>query len=180
MKNSLRAMTLVHTCMGRGNYTDCCSRGSNIRLRTVHINHHFYNTRLNMSQPNRHTTNHHNCMCPYMPMPMSSMQDCCCDSMYVILNVYVNRRLLFLYRYHCHHMTHLYTVHMMNHIDNTPHYSTMGNCFPLRTCLMVLNNWYNTSLQDRWYMPYTMYTNRPIPMDRQHSTPYDTMNSMYS
>ena len=159
---------------------DCCSRGSNIRLRTVCMCHSTGNTLRNMSQPNRHMTNHHNWTYQCMPMTMSSMQDCCCDSMYGISNVYVNRRLLFLCRYHCQHMTHLYTMHMMNQIDNTPHHSTMDNCFPLRTWLMVLNNWYNKSLQDRWYMPYTMYTNRPTPMDRQHSTPYDTMNILYS
>ena len=133
-----------------------------------------------MLQPNRHTTNRHNWTCPYMPMKMSSKQDCCCDSMCVISNVYVNRRLWFLCRYHCHHMTHLYTMHMTNQIYNTPHHSTMGNCFPLRTWLMVLNNWYNKSLQVYWYRRYMMCTNRPIPMDRQHSTLYDTMNNMYS
>jgi len=157
---------------------DYYPRGNSIQLRIWHINHHFYNTRLNMLQSTDHTTNHHNWTYQCMPMTMSSMQDCCCDSMYVILNVYVNRRLLFLYRYHCHHMTHLYTMHMMNQIDNTPHHSTMGNCFPLRTCLMVLNNWYNMNSRVYLYRQYMNCTNYYTISGRTHSIQYDTMNSM--
>lgn len=64
--------------------------------------------------------------------------------------------------------------------NNTLHHIPMGNCFPLRTWMMVLNNWYNKSLQVYLYRRYMNCTNYYNLTGRTHSIQCDTIRNAYN